>query len=601
MDPSPAPETSSRWLPRAGGTLRRRLLPAGAEARAWGLLGAVQGLGLVLATRAELPGSVARAVLTALLLGPWLLMLQDRRRPLRRRLLGAGLTLLPLLAAVLAMQPLGPHFMWPGMVLLVLGLTAGGLWAATGLRRRLPDGPRDPASGFLALLEILGALLRGLGMAALLLGLAGIWLSLAAALGVRWPDLLSRRLPELLTALAGAALALSLAAEPPPSAAWDRPPALVRALSRLLPFAALLVLGSLGLIAWQGQDRFLALGHPSLLLLGLGGGLLLLVQAAWLDGRQPGLLPPPPARLLRLALLTLPLLVALAGGSLGLRVAQHGWSVDRVLVALAIGLAGLAALAAALAAARGSGLPNLGPALARVAQLGTVTVLLLPTAAVDLPRRIADHQVGRLLDGRVSPQAFDWRHLDRLGPAGQAARSRLAGLRDHPEAEAIRNLAAQASPERHAARPDLPPARPSPAEIRARLQPLPAGAEPEAEWLEALAEAVVAGDHDGGGRWLREPTVRPALRLDLDGDGQEEWLLFQGGRLLPAVAWGRDPEDGAWRPRGRLERRGGDPGPLPADWLDRIQAGEVQLQAPRWRELSLGGQRLGLRELSGGR
>ena len=172
---------------------------------------------------------------------------------------------------------------------------------------------------------------------------------------------------------------------------------------------------------------------------------VLLLNAAYQDGRQG----PPYAKPLALAMRAVPpLMLVLAVAALyalGLRVAQYGLTVSRYWGIVVAGAALAYALAYAVAALRpgawlgGMGRSNILIALALAAVLGAS---LTPLAS---PYRLsADSQRARAL-AATDPEARDaaLRHLKlELGGYGAARLRTLAALRDHPDAAAVR-MAAQ--------------------------------------------------------------------------------------------------------------------------------------------------------------
>lgn len=125
------------------------------------------------------------------------------------------------------------------------------------------------------------------------------------------------------------------------------------------------------------------------------------------------------------AMLPLAIIAAL---SLGKRVAQYGWSPDRLWAATLIAIALVWALPYALALLRG--LPRWRTAVAAAnlpLLLGTAALaLLLATPLVSMERIAARAQEARLLAGRVAPEDFDFAALRGWGEAGTAALARLA-------------------------------------------------------------------------------------------------------------------------------------------------------------------------------
>jgi hypothetical protein len=117
--------------------------------------------------------------------------------------------------------------------------------------------------------------------------------------------------------------------------------------------------------------------------------------------------------------------------ALGLRVAQHGWSADRVVAAALVGLAGALALGYA-AAVIGRRQAWLDRADAAVAMAAVVAIFCLMTPLADPARLMTASQMERLSSGATSPLRFDYRALKFDGARWGAAA--LARLSDDPRA-----------------------------------------------------------------------------------------------------------------------------------------------------------------------
>jgi hypothetical protein len=279
---------------------------------------------------------------------------------------------------------------------------------------------------------------------------------------------------------------------------------------------------------------------------------VLLLNAAYQDGRQGA----PYARPLALAMRAVPplmLVVAVAAlYALGLRVAQHGLTVSRYWGLVVAGAALAYAFAYAIAALRagawlgGMGRSNTVIALALAAVLGAS---LTPLAS---PYRLsADSQRNRALaatDAEARNAALRYLKLE-LGGYGTATLRELAALRDHPDAVAVR-LAAQRVLE--ADEGALYRAGAAAAAQR-RFEPwldsstrypfdaaLPAGAR---DALRRDFEAGLVGPPRQPGAAVREETPLIAV-LDLDGDGSAEVLVAEAARGSYGVYALRE---GAWR------------------------------------------------------
>lgn len=123
-------------------------------------------------------------------------------------------------------------------------------------------------------------------------------------------------------------------------------------LSWLLPMLALIVASFLAALLFAGLDPLWRTRFASPLLLLAAAALVLLVNAAYQEGDPAN----PPPRLLRwtgrLAALALAPLTAIAAYGVSLRVAQYGWTPDRILATACIAVVGCYAVGYALAALR---------------------------------------------------------------------------------------------------------------------------------------------------------------------------------------------------------------------------------------------------------
>ncbi len=279
---------------------------------------------------------------------------------------------------------------------------------------------------------------------------------------------------------------------------------------------------------------------------------VLLLNAAYQDGRQGA----PYARPLALAMRAVPplmLVVAVAAAyALGLRVAQHGLTVSRYWGLVVAGAALAYALAYAVAALRpgawlgGMGRSNIRIALALAAVLGTS---LTPLAS---PYRLsAESQRHRALaatDAETRDAALRYLRFE-LGGYGTAALGGLATLRDHPDAAALR-LAAQGllAADQAALRGDTPDSRrPAFDDWYDGTLRYPFGVEAPADAREAMRRDFEA-QRIGSSR-STDPTADEAesvliASLDLDGDGEIEVLVAEANRGRVSV-YAR--VDGAWR------------------------------------------------------
>ena len=128
-----------------------------------------------------------------------------------------------------------------------------------------------------------------------------------------------------------------------------------------------------------------------------------------------------------LGLLLLPM-VGIAAFSTGLRVRQYGLSPDRLWALTFIAVAGITAIAYAIAIiGRRGWFTRLRCANLRLAFVLAGIALLLSTPLLGFERIATAHQLARLANGRVSAETFDYKALwFDYGPPGRDAIKRLA-------------------------------------------------------------------------------------------------------------------------------------------------------------------------------
>lgn len=136
--------------------------------------------------------------------------------------------------------------------------------------------------------------------------------------------------------------------------------------------------------------------------------------------------------------LILPVPAALGGYAIWLRVAQYGWTPDRVFAAVAAVLALGYGLIYAGSVLRGPGwmarIRRGNIAMALVVMLAAAVLL---TPALNPERIAANSQVSRFIAGKTRPESLDLAGMQRWGHAGAKALSRLENLAKEPGQEAL--------------------------------------------------------------------------------------------------------------------------------------------------------------------
>lgn len=352
-------------------------------------------------------------------------------------------------------------------------------------------------------------------------------------------------------------------------------------LSWLLLVMAVLAAGFVLALPFTGLKGLWDTGSGTSLVLAAAAALIVLINAAYQDGR-PENRPPLPLRLaVQVASLLLVPLVMLAFWGLALRIGQHGLTPERI-IALACALVGavfaggyaLAAIRAFLGRDRWMRL--LEPTTLAGAALAFLLILALFSPLLDPARLSVADQVARLQRGAVTPGAFDYAFLRfESGKAGQAALERLARSADPVIARSARNMLATENNVRtlDVGSPDTLP----------RLEVVPTGAVLPEGFL------VPVPPTDNRAQCGAAPDrACVASSVDLDGDGVSEVLVADssGIQLWVRGADGRWTRRGGWYVRRCPGRTG-----AASDPRDALRQGHVQPLSPRWPDLQIGGTR----------
>lgn len=309
-------------------------------------------------------------------------------------------------------------------------------------------------------------------------------------------------------------------------------------LSWLLLLMTVLAAGFLAALPFTGLGGLWDTGSGTTLVLCAAAALILLINAAYQDGRAENR-PPTPLRLaVQAAALLLGPLVVIAVYGLLLRIGQHGLTPERIIAFACTAVGAVFAIGYAWAsiaslAGRVDWMRPLEPTTLAggVAALGLILALFTPV--LDPARLAVMDQMARLERGQVAPDRFDYEFL-RAG-SGRAGRAALARLAAAEEPEVRRRAQAARSRPSHVAPALLPPSADLEFQVR------PEGARlPES----FLAQSSRFGSvlHDCAGE-----SGCPARLLDLDGDGRPE-VLVSGRGFIGAF---RQGEDGLWMEWGR--------------------------------------------------
>ncbi|WP_167086266.1 DUF4153 domain-containing protein [Massilia frigida] len=347
-------------------------------------------------------------------------------------------------------------------------------------------------------------------------------------------------------------------------------------MSWLLPVATPLIGGFILCLPFTGLDALWATRHATVALLAAVALLVVLINAAWQNGEMGDSVAPVLRLCARIACVLLLPLTAIAIYALGLRVADHGWTSDRIFAAAALLVASFYALGYIYAAIdKGAWLRRVAPVNLAAAYAAIAVLLALLSPLADPDRIAVNSQIARLESGAVSASEFDYRFLKRQSKRyGAAALLKLKEGKTGPQAtlaaEHATRILAESDDynmfEQYTVKP-------------AQLAMWPASA--------SLPASFPRSD------WKRNTGVPPCLieaqgrcdvfLIDFDADGKNEILMTAIGAFSAPVVFSQAPE-GKWTLSARLH--GMVQCPL---FVDTLKRGDYKLVAPRTRQIEIAG------------
>ncbi|MRW87863.1 DUF4153 domain-containing protein [Pseudoduganella sp. FT26W] len=355
-------------------------------------------------------------------------------------------------------------------------------------------------------------------------------------------------------------------------------------MSWILPVAVVLVTGFLCTLPFTGLTALWETRHATSVLLSTAAVLLVLTNAAFQNGEAIVALP------LRVgartaAILILP--VTMVGiYALGLRVAQYGWTSDRVIAAACLLVAFSYAAGYLWAAYQyDTWLAPVALVNIYVSWLVLAVLLALFTPIAD-PARIGVHsQMARLANGKTAAAKFDFYYLRFEG--GRYGRAALEELKRStgPDAALLQREAASFLAMEDADRWHPPARSTAPVSVAANMTVWPAGAQLPDSFLAQKWDALK--DNQKPDCLTSKDARCDAFLLDADGDGKPEVLLVDQSRMRAGQLFAQGG-DGNWA--GVASMAYGDV--LCPPLLEKLRKGEYSLVAPPFKQLNVGGRRV---------
>ncbi len=179
--------------------------------------------------------------------------------------------------------------------------------------------------------------------------------------------------------------------------------------SWLLPLMALLVAAFIAALPFTGLEPLWATKHATSILLLTAGILVLLINAAYQDGRSQFEIAAVVRYASVLAVMALVCLVILAAYAVWLRIGQYGLTPDRIYALASIVAAGCFGLGYFVAVARsGVSLKGLASTNLLTSLVIAALLLMLRSPIADSNRISVNDQISRLNSGRTSLDSFDF-------------------------------------------------------------------------------------------------------------------------------------------------------------------------------------------------
>lgn len=339
----------------------------------------------------------------------------------------------------------------------------------------------------------------------------------------------------------------------------------------LLPLAVLVAVIFLLALPVTGLDVLWATGRGTSLLLWQTAIILFFANAVYQDGSGEAPYPPLVHRLIYFGLIALPVLCALSFYGLALRVNQYGWTVQRgwgflVWLVLALFSAGYVW---GIASRRAAWPKTLGWVNTKMGLVVLALVLLANTPVLDFRKISLTSQLARVESGEIQLTSFDFFYVhNHLARPGYLAIEKIkADIGDgDPELLALienpRRIQSAASMEQLGRFWADMIYRPAPFEV------------PHA--LKAKIEQF---------RFATIPGEAIMIRIDLDADGRDEYVLVQlgeHGALRPMFFYA---DDDGWQ-QGNLHYlwRSFESD----DFAQSLKEGAIELENPRYKDIRIG-------------
>jgi|CXWL01.1.fsa_nt_gi hypothetical protein len=362
-------------------------------------------------------------------------------------------------------------------------------------------------------------------------------------------------------------------------------------LAWLLPLLMMFILVWVIALPFTGVELLFKTHNAAFILTWCAALCISFVNAAYQDGQAA-----PPygkflSKLLAAVWLGLPVVVGVAWWAMWLRIAQHGWSEDRVWGMFVVLMATLYVTGYAVSALRREGwLSSIGKTNMWSAVILCLGLLALISPIADARRIAVSSQMQRLTSQTIASDQFDFAYLRwDAGKYGQNALHLLEAGIAHPERDALASKAKQALVQTNRYLPDTGVKALSEEELRQRFHVLPATATLD----DAMLKAIQAESKN----WQLQQCFNTQAQctvwqIDLNADDVREAVVLiknQWGDTGNALVMQQIGDQ--YRLIGNLSL---DSKPF-SKQLEQIERNEFKIVSPAWSEVEMLGQRLQLR------
>jgi hypothetical protein len=356
-------------------------------------------------------------------------------------------------------------------------------------------------------------------------------------------------------------------------------------LAWLLPMMALIGAAFVLALPFTGLEPLWSTRRASGILLAAAAALILLINAAFQDGRAENRAVAALRYASVLAAVVVVPLIVLAGYALALRIGQYGLTPDRVCAAVCVVVSACFGVGYVVAAARSGALLRGVEGTNVVTALVVVGLLLVLNSPIADPDRISvADQVNRLQSGRISPEEFDFAFL-RFGSGRYGTRA-LEQLATHAQGPQAAIIAERAAKVLHA----TTLAQVSPVKQHISAQQRANNITVIAPVGGTLPDSFLKQDWNAlqGPRRVPQCLVAlvkcDAILADIDGDGRPEVLLF-GEPTGTAAAFKASATEN-WDFVGYIGNA------FCSGVRDALRAGQFEIVPPAFKEIEANGRRL---------